>query len=358
MKLHTKTLKVALAEVGRVLKTRTTLPALNCVRLASTNDDRMELQCSNLDAWITRKVDCDGVIEPILVNHSVLTDFIALADTETIELELKDSKLRITSRGSYWIKTLHAVEFPLPPEFRGAALGCNLQDLAEGVESVAWAATTDPKESGYRVTVLMDIQPKAIICSAINQHGMALFNRAAITGEARQIILHASQSGIIIPALRQESATAHVSPNLFIVDSPTGGAVIRLSESQAIPYEKYMALRGAGRGTVLNKADLVRNCHAAMAMAEADKDCRIKLLRDGESSNVNISVFGGGDSGEETIEAPGEPLDVYLSAAYMLSSLAKAPTPQVRLIGLPNAVVMESGDMTYFIPKMMEPLRK
>lgn len=356
MKLTTKPLKLALAEVGRVMKTRTTLPALNCVKLSSTDDDRLQLECSNGEAWITRKIDCDGVIEPVLVNHKVLTDFIALADTETVELELKGSKLHITSRGSYSIKTLPANEFPSPPAFDGPALGCNLADLAEGVESVAWAAVTDVKEHGWRVTVLMDIQPKSIICTALNPHGMALFNRLAITGETRQIIIHNSQASVIIPALRQPEAMARVSPNLFIVDSPTGGAVVVLSEAQAIPYQQYMALRGEGKGTMFNKADLIRNCHAAIAMSEADKDCRIKLLRDGD--NVIVSVFGGGDEGGETLAAPGEPLDVYLSATYLIAALAKAPTEQVRVVGLDNAIIVESGDMTYLIPKMTEPVKK
>lgn len=362
MKLHTKTLKSALSDLSSVIKTRTTLPALNCVRLSMTPNGRLQLQCSDCDAWVTRRIDCEGAIDPVLVNHSVLSKFVALAGTEHIELELVNGKLSMTSRGTYTIKTLPVEEFPSPPAVNGAGLSCNLSDLAEGIDSVGWAAVTDPKETGYRTTVLMDIQPKAILCAAINPHGLALFNRLAITGEERKIVIHAGQASIIAEALRHKEAIAGVTDNLFISDSPDGGAVVRLSEAPAIPYQQYMGLRGEGRGTVFNKDDLIRNCHAAIALSEADKDCRIKLLRDGGDENLSmdvvVSVFGGGDYGKETIEAPGEPLDVYLSATYMLSSLAKAPTPQVRLIGLENAVIIESGDMTYFIPKMMEPLKK
>lgn len=361
MKVSTKSLKLALADVGRVIRTRTTVPSFYCVKLSDAGGDMLKLECTNGDAWVSRKIECEGAIPESLVNHKMLSALVANANSETINIStIKGGKLSVSAGGRLdYIRTQPIEQYMAAPTFKGNALGCPLADLAEAIDSVSWAASNDPKEAGYRVCVLIDLKPTKMICAAISQRGMAIFNRGLIC-EERQIIIHVSQADMITPALAVEGAQAYVTDNLFVVENPIGGAAIKLTESKALPYQQIVDQRGTSKGTTFPKEVLLRNCAAAIAINETDKKLTLsplKARREPGSDQVTITVFGGENQGVEVVEAPGEPLDMYISSEYLQASLAKAPTPNVTIVSLPNAVFIESGDMTYFVPNMIEPVK-
>lgn len=360
MKVNTKALKLALADVGRVIKTRTTVPAFYCVKLSDAGG-MLKLECTNADAWVSRKIECDVPMADVLVNHRMLSDLVALVDSEFIHISsLKMNKLSIEWGGKLQsVRTLPLEQYLDAPTFKGEALGCSLPDLAEAIDAVSWAASTDAKESGYRVCVLIDLEPTKMTCAAVSQRGMAIFSRPLIC-ESRQIVIHASQADMITPELAAPDALAYVTDNLFIVENAVGGCAIKLTESKGVNYKQITEQRGDGKGTTLAKDVLLRNCKVAMAINEQDKGLTLsplKAFREQGSDSVTITTFGGENQGVETIHAPGEPLDMYISSEYLRAAIAKAPLPTVNIVSQPNAVFIESGDMTYFVPKMIEPVR-
>lgn len=357
MKLSTKSLKQALADVGKVLKSRTTLPALNCVKLSVTSDDRLQLDCSDCEAWVSRKIECDGTIEPVLVNHKTFSDIIAIGKTETVEIEMRCCKLAITGKGTHTIKTVSADQFPAMPSQTGPQLACSLEDLADGIDAVSWGASTEKNETGYRVCVVIDLEPKMMTCAAISRGGLVVFQRPLIN-ETRQIVLVAAQASLITPELRQKTAKAFVSPNWFMAENEHGSAAIRLPEAKAMEYKSFLELRGTDLGTVFNKHDLLRSCAVAAAMSDADKDCRVRAWREPGSDQVELKATGGGDDGVEMVDAPGEPLHFYLNANYLKAALAHAPTEQVRVVSKDNAMFVLAGDLTACIPQMIDPIKK
>ncbi len=359
MKISTKALKLALADVGRVIKTRTTVPAFYCVKLSDANG-MLKLECTNADAWVSRKIEAEGSIPEALISHAMLSQLVAIASEESITISsLKGGKLSIglSATNVQSVRTLPLEQYLAAPTFKGEALGCSLPDLAEAIDAVSWAASTDAKESGYRVCVLIDLEPTKMTCAAVSQRGMAIFSRPLIC-ESRKIVIHASQADMITPELAANDALAYVTDNLFIVENAIGGCAIKLTESQGVNYKQITEQRGDGKGTVLPKDVLLRNCKVAMAINEQDKGLTLsplKAFREPGSDSVTITTFGGENQGVETIHAPGEPLDMYISSEYLRAAIAKAPLPNVTIVSQSNAVFIEAGDTTYFVPKMIEP---
>jgi len=129
-----------------------------------------------------------------------------------------------------------------------------------------------------------------------------------------------------------------------------------IAELQRQPEDAEVAITIGG--TLFNKHDLARGCAVAVAMSDADKDCRLRGWREPGSDQVELMAVGGGDSGVEMVDAPGDPLHFYLNASYLKAALAKTPTEQVRVVSKDNALFLESGDLTAVIPQMIDPIKR
>lgn len=109
-------LNKALATVGRVAGTKTSLPILNNI-LLRTDSNRLLLAATNLEVAITQHIGAKIISEgAITVPARLMSEFIANLPKGNIELKVDGSKLRISS-GHYTsvINGLAAEEFPALP---------------------------------------------------------------------------------------------------------------------------------------------------------------------------------------------------------------------------------------------------
>lgn len=112
-------LSKGLSIVSRSVGTRATLPVLNNI-LLQTDKGRLKLSATDLEigihTWVGAKVDEEG---GITVPARLLIDFINNNTDKTIELELRESTLKLSSeRFKANIKGIEASEFPLIPEVK------------------------------------------------------------------------------------------------------------------------------------------------------------------------------------------------------------------------------------------------
>jgi DNA polymerase-3 subunit beta len=112
-------LSKGLSIVSRSVGTRATLPVLNNI-LLQTDKGRLKLSATDLEigihTWVGAKVDVDG---GITVPARLLSDFINNNTDKTIDLELKDTTLKLSSeRFKANINGIEASEFPLIPEVK------------------------------------------------------------------------------------------------------------------------------------------------------------------------------------------------------------------------------------------------
>jgi DNA polymerase-3 subunit beta len=138
-----------LAIVGRAVATRSTLPVLSNVMLA-TDSGRLKLAATNLEmgisCWVGAKIEEEG---SITVPARVLIDLVNALPPERVDMELvvRTSTLHLQcSRFEANIKGIDAQEFPLIPtsEMQEAG-GLELESgvLGQMIEQVAFAAAAD-----------------------------------------------------------------------------------------------------------------------------------------------------------------------------------------------------------------------
>lgn len=354
MKLQTKTFHTALAEVGKVIRGRTTLPAAACVKLSMTNDDRLQLEATNFDAWITRKVECAEGIEPVLVNHKKLSEIIGNVTTETLELSLRGSKLVIQGVGSSAIVSLNTLpvgEISMSVGDQGfKPLAVPPVDLADGLESVTSLADADDRTD----CVIVALKPTTLQCAASTRGIMwGIFSRALIC-EDKKLVLPASMALLIVTDLRAKNCVVSVSDRIISVVSDIGSSAIKLSEKTGLPFERFAPSRAGLKGTLLDRETLRRFCNLASLFTPESVGPAVKVERAPGDDQVRVFCRGGEDEASEILNAPGEPLKFKLDARLVNACLSKTMADEVLVMQRPdcNAVFMEAGDLLFVLAEM------
>jgi len=140
-----------LSIVGRAVSTKSTLPVLSNILLA-TDEGRLKLAATNLElaivAWIGAKVEEEGAIT---IPARLLGEFVGSLPNERIDMDLnvRTHTLHLTClRSDAHIKGIDATEFPPIPTVGGpeeptATVQMESDLLREIIGQVAFAAATD-----------------------------------------------------------------------------------------------------------------------------------------------------------------------------------------------------------------------
>ncbi len=136
-----------LSIVGRAVATRSTLPVLSNILLA-TDENRLKLAATNLEiginCWIGARVDEDGAVT---IPARLLSDFVNSLPQDRVDMEFSVRTQQILlhcARFEAKIKTIDAQEFPLlPTATEDNSLKIAADVLKRKIEQVIFAAATD-----------------------------------------------------------------------------------------------------------------------------------------------------------------------------------------------------------------------
>lgn len=158
MKIYRELLESAVGRCVSVVARRTTLPVLECVRLRSTDDGKLEVSATDLNHWYFSLVNLEEEPdEPMdrLVPARSFVSALSLCVDEVLEFSfLKGSRLKFDG---FELATLPADEWPDDPrtpleekEFEEIPV-----DAAEFKAAVSWASPViDPAQGNLRRTCL------------------------------------------------------------------------------------------------------------------------------------------------------------------------------------------------------------
>jgi len=135
----------ALGTVARVANSRGTLPILSNV-LIKTSNNRLSLAATNLDIAISHYIGAKVAQEgAITVPARLMQDFINSLPSGVIDLELDDSKLKIsTDQYQSTINGIMADDFPVMPAIsEGKTWSVDGSLLKKGLQQVVFAASSD-----------------------------------------------------------------------------------------------------------------------------------------------------------------------------------------------------------------------
>lgn len=140
MKVKTKEFAVALAKVLPVIKTRTTIPILSCVKLSSLGG-KLHVTASDLDAFASANCPCaeDDPGISVCVSADMIRQ-LAHQPVEELELTVKDGWLTVKGNGSARLGVHSAADFPTWPETEGVTINLEPEELSECVKGVSWAS--------------------------------------------------------------------------------------------------------------------------------------------------------------------------------------------------------------------------
>ena len=353
-----------LAIVGRAVATRSTLPVLSNILIA-TDEGRLKLSATNLEVgincWIGAKVEEDGATT---VPARLLSDFVNSLPAERIDGQLVSRTQTLNLKCARYeanIKGIDAQEFPLILALsEDSGIGLEPAALREIINQVAFAAAMD--ESRPVLTgVLAEITGSKLTMAAADG-----FRLSVRTLELPQ---ESPESGrYIIPARAlQELARVSVEENepIRMTVAPNRSQVFfRMTDidliSQLIegtfPDYKQIIPKGHATHLVIDTSELLKAVRIASFFArEAANIVRLRITPGDQGMGGKLTIMAtsaelGDNVSEIEAAVDGEAIEIAFNAKYMMDVLGVISAPQVAIeTTSPSSpgVIRPVGDMDF-----------
>ncbi len=334
-----------LGMVGRAVSTRSTLPVLANVLLA-TDNGRLKLSATNLEivitCWVGAKIDLPGAVT---VPARTFTDLVNALPTDRVELELSPETQTLhlsCARTEANLKGIDAQEFPLVPEpDLSQGVRIEAKKLKEMIQQVTFAAAVDdtrPTLTG----VSMRFEGDQLRLAATDAFRLSV-RSAGFPGHVERPI------AIIVPAralnelgrlITDNDATVHISlpegRNQIIFQLESAVVVSQLIEGNFPDFTPIIPKSMRTR-TVLNTADFLKACKTADIFArESSHTARLHIepnneLQGGYASISATSQETGNNVAQVDAEVDGEAIEIAFNVRYLTDVLTVVDAPQVSL---------------------------
>lgn len=336
-----------LSIVGRAVASRSTLPVLSNVLLA-TDNGQLKLSATNLEiginCWVGAKVEEDGAIT---VPARLLGDFVNSLPPERIDLELDEETQTLNLKCARFesnIKGIDAHEFPVVPSAGDDEAGIKLEPetLRTMIDQVVLAAATD--ESRPILTgVLVQFDEDNLTMAAAD--GFRLSVKSAPLGQTL-----GEPTEVIIPAralIELSRISADQEEPIELIITPARKQILfhlqnidlvsQLIEGKFPDYNQIIP-KGYATRSVLETSSFLKAARVSHLFAR-DSANIIKLevmpagdeLMNGRITLVATSAELGDNVADIDASIEGDPLEIAFNAKYLIDVLSVIDSPQVAL---------------------------
>jgi len=334
-----------LAIVGRAVATRSTLPVLSNILMA-TDEGRLKLSATNLEVgincWIGAKVEEDGATT---IPARLLADFVNSLPPERIDVQLVTRTQTLSLKCANYeanVKGIDAQEFPLIMALGDdMAIKLEPQALREMINQVSFAAALD--ESRPVLTgVLADMSGSRLTMAAAD--GFRLSVRSA------ELPAAAAQSAAVIIPARALQEVARVSADeetaIRMTIAPNRSQVFfRMTNidlvSQLVegnfPDYKQIIPKSYSTRTVVDSGALLQAIKIASYFArDAANIVRLRITPGEAGTAGKLTVMANsaelGDNVTEIgAEVEGAAIEIAFNAKYLLDVFSVISMPKVAL---------------------------
>ncbi|MBN2392554.1 MAG: DNA polymerase III subunit beta [Anaerolineae bacterium] len=332
-------LSKGLSIVGRAVPSRTTMPILGNVLLA-TDHGQLKLAATNLELsvvhWVGARVETDGALTVPARNfidlvNSLPPDQVDLTmDDETLSLALNCGMVNARFRG------ISADEFPVVPEpEHGDGFAVEAEDLRTGLVQVTFAASTD--ESHPVLTgVLAEFESSTLTLAAAD--GFRLSMR-------RIPLIHPVPTpfSVIIPARALSELMRIVGgqeePVNISTTHPHNQILFKLTDtvlnSQLIdgnfPDVRRIIPASSNTTVVLGREEILQACKRAAIFARDVANIVTLSIQPGRITVSADSAESGQGSTELVANVEGDELDIAFNVRFLIDVFSALDTPQVAL---------------------------
>ncbi len=350
--------------VGRAVPSRTTMPILGNVLLA-TDHGQLKLASTNLELsvvhWVGARVETDGAVTVPARNFidlvgSLPPDQVSLdLDLEALTLALQCGSVKASFRG------ISAEEFPVLPEpedDNGYAVEAG--DLRQGLEQVTFAASTD--ESHPVLTgVLAEFEGETLTLGAADGFRISVRHIPLVHPVAHpfNIIIPARALGELMRIL------THQEEPVKIFSTPTHNQILFQLEDTLLSsslidgnFPDYRRIIPTSSNTmiIIGREELLQACKRAAIFARDVANIVRLDIQPGEVVVAAASSESGEGSTRLSANVEGNPLEIAFNVRFLIDVLSALDRPQVSL-GVNSAtnpgVIRAVGDEAAFVHVVM-----
>lgn len=363
-----------LSIVGHAVSTRTTLPILSHILLA-TDENQLRLSATNLDIGITCRIPAEISEEGMTtVPAKLFTDLISNLPATGIELALspENHSLKVSSqRSQASIRGMDPADFPGIPKAEGdePPVLLDAAELREMINQTTFAAATDdarPVFTGVLARVLNNTLTFASADSfrlAVRREPLA---SDATTGDVLIPARTLNELARILPAEGTIKMVVTPGRNQVLFEAEGINLVSSLIAGQFPNFEAILPKTHATRATI-NTADF-RQAAKRVALFARDSSNIVRLRVDaGENGGITpgtVTLQANADDLGDAVEplpaaVDGAGLEVIFNVKYLTDVLGVIDTEEVALelnspqqpgVIKPNGAA--SGDYLYIIMPM------
>lgn len=343
-----------LSIVSRAVSTRSTLPVLGNVLLATENG-RLKLSATNLEivitCWLGAKVEEEG---SITVPARTLNDLVSALPQDRVELILNETTQTLhvsCMRTQANIKGIDAQEFPLVPQPDNEnRIRVEADVFKQMINQVAFAAALDdarPTLTGVSTT----FQESKMIMAATD--GFRLSVRSAhipsLVEDSFSVIIPARALVEVARIISDDAEAVFISlpggRNQIIFDMDSVLLVSQLIDGNFPDYTPIIPKRRNTR-TVVSTADFRKACKTADIFArESSHTARVSIEPGNEITPAYATITAtstetGDNVAQIDASVEGDPIEIAFNVKYMTDVLNIIDTPQV---ALETTTAMEPG---------------
>jgi DNA polymerase-3 subunit beta len=344
----------ALSIVGRAVATRSTLPVLSNILLATENG-RLKLSATNLEigitCWIGAKVDEDGAVT---VPARTLVDLVGVLPDERVDMSLDDRTQTLNLKCGRFTSNLRGIdasEFPAFPSTDDANVArIDPEVLRSAINQVVFAARAATEESRPILTGVF--AQFANDSSGVGQVTLAAADgfRLAVRSAPLLDPIATSSSGVgynaIIPARalgelsrilggQRNPIAISITPSkshvLFHLDDVD--LVSQLIDGNYPDYNAIVPRKKEGR-VVVNTSEMLKACKAASVFARESQNTVKLSITPGAPGQIVVrstSAETGDNVGQVDATVEGEPIEIAFNVKYLVDVLAAVRTDQIAI---------------------------
>ena len=313
----------ALNVVARVANSRNQLPILANV-LIKTSDNRLSISATNLDIAITQFIGAKVAQEgTITVPARLMQDFIGSLPTGPISLELKDTKLSIsTDQYQSVVNGLLADDFPVMPAISdGTKWKVPASDLKRALQQVVFAASADESRPVLTGVLLHTVDGK--LCVAATDSYRLAEKTIGKNDKQISLLIPATAMHDLLRILGDSTDEVRVTHNDQQVLFEVGDVelITRLVDGKYPDYQKLIPGEFQHTATV-KRAEFI-NVAKVSSLFARESAGSVTIHLDEESQSLSIHSIAS-QLGENTSKASGKIVgtgDITLNSRYLLDGL-------------------------------------
>jgi DNA polymerase-3 subunit beta len=328
-----------LSIVGRAVPSRTTMPILGNVLMA-TDHGQLKLAATNLELsvvhWVGARVETEGALTVPARNF---IDLVGSLPPDQVDLDMEEETLSLNLRcGSVTasFRGISAEEFPVVPEAEeGNGIAVEAGDLRDALEQVTFAASTDDSHP-VLTGVLAEFEGETLTFAAADGFRLSVRHVPLVhpVSEPFSVIIPARALSELMRILGEQEEPVQIATtqthNQTLFQLKDTVLNTQLIDGNFPDYRRIIP-QGHQTKVVLGREEWLQACKRAAIFARDVANIVRLDVEPGEVVVAANSTESGQGETRLSVSVDGNPLEIAFNVRFLIDVLSALDSPQVAL---------------------------